>query len=1014
MAAGVVSEVIGQLGSILADELHRRAMIVIDADDDVRMLSSAFKAIEAVLKDAEQQQLTSEAVKVWIQNLKDVAYEMDDVLDEWNTAILLHEEEEGHGNEHSWLEMQLLRIFSCLFKVCPFFIPFSWNSFDEIGVRYDVGSKIKVLNQRLDVIDKEKNTYNFTTYNDCNNSAHRDLGVGRKLTSSVLYTEVKGREVEKAELVKMLVSDREDSESCGLQVISIVGMGGLGKTTLAKLVYREVRMKGNHFDKCIWVCVTDTFDEVRVAKSILGALWDSRVDVEGDFADVLEKIHNCVRKLKLFLVLDDAWEQDVSRWEELMGVLRFAKAGSRILVTTRKETVANTLGCTRSQMIRLLPLSQDACWLVFSGHAFLGWDSKEIELVKDIGEKIVRQKCNGLPLAAKVLGAALRSVTSRRQWEGVLNSPVWELKISREVDLFAPLWLSYHELPPQLKQCLSYCAIFPKDFIVEKDKLIRLWMAQGYLGAPSSKEGDLELVGEIYFENLARRSFFQEIETNDSLLGSGVTCKMHDLVHDFAQFISSNECYSMEADVLEQHNMEFLRGKVRHLGVALPRREFPTSFNDWKSLRSLLFLGYLQYPDPVVSRLPDLLDQSKCLRSLDVSNCDLDELHPGICELMHLRMLDVSSNRSLRRLPEGICNLHNLQTLALNYCHNLMALPNRMEKLVKLRHLLNLNAPAAIPKEIGRFHGLRTLLELNLDSSSTTDSASLSDLQNLNLLQGHLKINRLGLSLDHVSEAKQAELEKKKGLTVLSLHFSWDKDNHPEWRTTGDEKLVEALKLPECVQHLTIVRYHGTKLSPSWLLSLIHLRKFTLKFCFNCEQLPPLGRLPSLEQLELGSLDVEKVGREFLGFPEDDNVSSSSSVAFPRLTRLRFFNMQYWTEWDGWELDIQIMPCLHTLEVGRCYSLKKLPDQLLQKTTLEELKINWCYYPLSEIYQSGHPHSSSAHKGEEWERVAHIPKLTIDKFTRYNDGTSGVDGQDEWEDELEELLKPEDAGYDSY
>ncbi|CAI0396235.1 unnamed protein product [Linum tenue] len=962
MAAGVVSEVIGQLGSILADELHRRAMIVIDADDDVRMLSSTFKAIEAVLKDAEQQQLTSEAVKVWIQNLKDVAYEMDDVLDEWNTAILLQEEEEGHGNRPNWIEMQLLRIFSCLFKVCPFFTPFSWNSFDEIGVRYDIGSRIKVLNQRLDVIDKEKNTYNFTTYNDCNNNAHRDLGVGRKLTSSVLYTEVKGREVEEAELVKMLVSDSEDSESCGLQVISIVGMGGLGKTTLAKLVYREVRMKGNHFDKCIWVCVTDTFDEVRVAKSILGALWDSRVDVEGDFADVLEKIHNCVtvRKLKLFLVLDDAWEQDVS-----------------------------------------------------SGHAFLGWDSKEIELVKDIGEKIVRQKCNGLPLAAKVLGAALRSVTSRRQWEGVLNSRVWELKISKEVDLFAPLWLSYHELPPQLKQCLSYCAIFPKDFIVEKDKLIRLWMAQGYLGAPSSKEGDLELVGEIYFDNLARRSFFQEIETNDSLLGSGVTCKMHDLVHDFAQFISSNECYSMEADVLEQHNMEFLRGKVRHLGVVLPRREFPTSFNDWKSVRSLLFLGYLQYPDPVVSRLPDLLDQSKCLRSLDVSNCDLDELHPGICELMHLRMLDVSSNRSLRRLPEGICNLHNLQTLALNYCHNLMALPNRMEKLVKLRHLLNLNVPAAIPKEIGRLHGLRTLLELNLESSSTTDLASLSDLQNLNLLQGHLKINGLGLSLDHVSEAKQAELEKKKDFTVLSLHFSWDEDNHPEWRTIEDEKLVEVLKPPECVQHLTIVRYNGTKLSPGWLLSLIHLRKFTLKFCFNCEQLPPLGRLPSLEELELGSLDVEKVGREFLGFPEDDNVSSSS-VAFPRLTRLRFFNMKYWTEWDGWELDVQIMPCLHTLEVGRCYSLKKLPDQLLQKTTLEELKINWCYYPLSEIYQSGYPHSSSAHKGEEWERVAHIPKLTIDKFTRYNDGTSAVDGPDEWEDELEELLKPEDADYESY
>nr|GLL30058.1 putative disease resistance protein RGA3 [Ipomoea trifida] len=201
-----------------------------------------------------------------------------------------------------------------------------------------------------------------------------------------------------------------------------------------------------------------------------------------------------------------------SAWEPLKNSLKDGLPGSRILVTSRNERVARMMG---------------------SVIAFSGRRKEDCEELKDIGQKIA-QRCKGLPLAARVMGSLLRLKDTKKDWQNVLDSNIWELE-EVVTDLFPHLYLSYNDLTPKMKQCFSYCAVFPKDYEIKVDMLIRIWMAQDYV--------TMELEGRELFGGLAMRSFFQNLEKDDMDSNIIISCKMHDIVHDFAQFLTRNECY---------------------------------------------------------------------------------------------------------------------------------------------------------------------------------------------------------------------------------------------------------------------------------------------------------------------------------------------------------------------------------------------------------------------------------------------------------------------------------------
>jgi len=952
MADALVSVVMEQLSLMFAQEVQQEVRLVVGVKNEVRKLTSNFQAIQAVLTDAEERQLKDGSIKRWIDQLKSVSYDMDDVLDEWGTTIA---KSQMKVNKHprNTARKVCSMIFSCL-------------CFREVGLRRDIAHKIKELNERIDGIVIEKDRFHFKS---------SEVGIKQlehqKTTSVIDATEIKGRKKDKDRVMNMLLS--ESSQGPALRTISLVGMGGIGKTTLAQIVYND-RVVDSYFEKRIWVCVSDPFDEIRIAKAILEGLMGSAQNLN-ELQNLVQHVQQSIRGKKFLLVLDDVWNEDSSKWEQLKNSLKCGcLPGSRILVTTRKRKVANCMGSSSADILELGILSTDECWSLFSQFAYFEKNSRERENLEDIGREIAA-KCKGLPLAAKSLGSLLRFKRSRAEWQSVLNNNIWEIK-EAESNLLAPLWLSYNDLPSEVRRCFSYCAVFPKDFRLQRDTLIKLWMAQGFLQETHNEE--VEVTGGECFEALAARSFFQDFEKDEGD-GSIYACKMHDMLHDFAQNLTKNECFSVDIDGPAESKIDSFSRDARHFMVVFRNYDtdpLPATIHNFKKLRSLIVDG--RRPSLMNAALPKLIANLSCLRTLKLSGCGIEEVPSNIGKLIHLRHVDLSRNE-IRELPEEMCELYKMLTLDVSSCHKLERLPDNIGRLVKLRHLSIRYWGSSWFVKMRGVEGLSSLRELNEFHVSGSDKESnIGDLRNLNHLQGSLTIRWLG-DVKDPNEAKKAELKSKKHLTGLDLGF----DSRTDRRIIRDDEVLEALELPPNLESLEISYYQG--IIPVFPSCINKLRVVVLWQWGKIENLPPLGKLPSLEKLTIDGMEcVGRVGREFLGLKVGIGEMTSSSntiIAFPKLKSLSFYGMRKWEEWEGGEggrrrrgnedktnifISI-IMPSLRSLRITYCPKLKALPDYVLQSTTLEQLTITDSPI-LRAQFKAG---------GKGWPNASHTPNITI-------------------------------------
>ncbi|XP_024039266.1 disease resistance protein RGA2-like [Citrus clementina] len=943
MVDAIVSSLLGQLSSVAADEVKQQVRLVTGVRQEVTKLTSNLRAIRAVLEDAEKRQMQRDnAVTFWLDQLKDASYDMEDVLEEWTTARLKLQIE-GVDDDNA------LALAPHKKKVRSFFCAVSnwFGSFKQLSLRHDIAVKIREINGKLDGVASQKDTFKFVE--NVSNNVKKPERV--RTTSLIDEGEVCGRVDEKNELLNKLCESSEQQQ--GLHVISLVGLGGIGKTTLAQLAYTNDDVKRN-FEKVIWVCVSDTFEEIRVAKAIIEGLGMSASGLS-EFESLVKQIQEYITGKKFFLVLDDVWDVDYKKWDPFFSCLKNGHHESKILITTRDRSVALQLGSI--DIIPVKELAEEECWSLLERLAFFRRSVDDHEKLEPIGRKIAH-KCKGLPLAAKVIGNLLRSKITVKEWQRILDSEMWKVQEIGQ-DLLAPLLLSYNDLPSNsmVKRCFSYCAVFPKDYEMDKEELIDLWMAQGYLNAEEDEE--MEMIGEECFNILAARSFFQEFEKNDD--DDDIrSCKMHDIVHDFAQFVSRKECLWVEMYDNKESVIKSSGVKVRHLGLNFQRgASFPTSFFEFDRLRSLLIYDR-SYSNQVLN------SKLACLRTLVIRQSfqyfypiSLDsnairEIPENVGKLIHLKYLNLSK-LAIEILPETLCELYNLQKLDIRECRYLRELPAGIGKLKNMRSLLNDKTYSLkyMPIGISRLTSLRTLEKFvvggGVDGGST---CRLESLKNLQLLR-ECRVERLS-NVSHVDEAERLQLYNKKNLLRLRLWFGGVVDGEGEEgrrkNIEKDKQLLEALRPPLNLEELGIVSYQGN-IFPKWLTLLTNLRNLFLSSCVNCEHLPPLGKLP-LEKLKLWKLkSVKRVGNEFLGIEEnseDDPSSSSSSssvIAFPKLKSLEIWDMEELEEWNyriTRKENISIMPRLSFLKVVFCNKLKALPDYLLQTTALQELRIFSC------------------------------------------------------------------------
>ncbi|XP_021758139.1 putative disease resistance RPP13-like protein 1 [Chenopodium quinoa] len=398
------------------------------------------RLIEAVLSDAEQQQLHSNAVKVWLQDLQDLAFDLEDVLDEFVTEARIHELGNDALQEHD-------SRFGCspFCKVqVPSFLASSSKASKLKSANYS--DTIEQISSRLQDILTQSGSLGLSPQTQSREEQRGQISTDS--TSLVREPQVYGRGDEKDEIIRRLLEDDPCWEN--YVVVPVVGKGGIGKTTLAQCVYNDEQVK-NHFNFKAWVCVSDVFDVKQITTTII----NSDSSTTHNFIDLNEahvKLKNLLADKRFLIVLDDVWSDEYDPWDKLQIPFQTAAKGSRVLVTTRLERVAKNMlkRPTQSPIIYLKGLSDDDCWLLFQQHALV--DDNLIEM-RDEVVKLFK----GLPLAAKALGGLLRK-EDKSKWSKILQSNVW----SEESGVLPSLRLSYHHLPQHLKRILLIARYFLK------------------------------------------------------------------------------------------------------------------------------------------------------------------------------------------------------------------------------------------------------------------------------------------------------------------------------------------------------------------------------------------------------------------------------------------------------------------------------------------------------------------------------------------------------------------------
>ena len=625
------------------------------------------------------------------------------------------------------------------------------------------------------------------------------------------------RAKEKKEIVDALLGQ---GDNVGLTVLPVVGMGGMGKTTLAQLVYHDSAIQ-KHFQVQIWVCVSENFDVDSLFETIVKEAEENGCQMTG--GSTMEKFKSAVSGKKYLLVLDDVWNREANKWDKLRSYLHHGAPGSSVLTTTRDGNIARFMGTIEAHKIK--HLEQSYIEKIIKKEAFSVQAQKHDDPLNNmVGD--VAKRCSGSPLAATALGSVLRTKNTVQEWEAVLNRSTI---CDDENGILPVLKLSYNCLPPHMRQCFAFCAMFPKDHKFDVEMLIRLWMANSFI--PEQKRVCPEDIGKQIFNELAQRSFFQEVQQDKFY--RQITCKIHDLMHDVAQDSMGKECAAIDTKLSQSEDFPY---SARHLFLSVDIEEnvLNASIEKGSSAIQTLICDRSEIAD--VQKLSKYLRPVRALKTRQGPFLKPKYLH-------HLRYLDLSRS-DIVALPEDITILYHLQTLNLSYCESLEQLPKAMKYMTALRHLYTHGCPklTSMPPNLGHLTSLQTLTCFVLGTGS--GCSNMEALKNLDL-GGQLELRKLENATG--ADAKAAKLWDKKRLEELTLR--WSDDNEKE----AHKEVLEGLRPHDGLKALRMYCCSSSGI-PTWMLELQGMVELELEDCQNLEKLPALWQLPSLQFLHLSNL----------------------------------------------------------------------------------------------------------------------------------------------------------------
>ncbi|XP_031259356.1 putative disease resistance protein RGA3 [Pistacia vera] len=748
----IATEVLKKIGSLVG----RQVSSLWNLESDLESLAGTLSTIQAVLLDAEKKQAHDHQLRDWLGKLKDVLLDAEDVLEEF--------EFQAPGREVVRQKRSTSR------KVRQFF-----SSSNPVVLRSQIIHKIKQIRERLDRIAGDRR--NFTLIESTPVEVSYVIPKERETNSFLGASCVIGRENDKEKIISFLMQQTDNNVS----VIPIVGIGGLGKTTLTKMVYNDKRVD-KFFPLKMWACVSDDFDVIRLMKEIIRSATDHAQDcgkLKGD--EIPKRLQEILTGKNFMLVLDDVWNEKPMKWLELKDLLMNGVSGSKIIVSTRSKRVAEIMNTIPSHFLQ--GFSSEESLSLFKKYAFKDGEGKDFPRLIKFGKDIVA-KCKGVPLAVD------------RDNEDIL--PV--------------LKLSYDHLPSPLKRCFTYLCLFSKDYNYKNDYVAQYWMALGLLKTSYETE-ELEDVASQYIKDLWSRGFLEDFWDRNFCW----QFRVHDLALSMTKVDNSRSVRSVILPTAKKY------GDAPILGSFISE-----DISKFKYLRLLFLYGIF------FEELPNSIGTLRHLRYLDLAhNSSLKKISESICELQKLQMLRLRSCYQLKKLPNNIRKiislryleittqeevlpeneigcLGSLQYLYLYHCYNLVSLCEGMQGLKSLRalHLENTSV-SSLPNTIKYLTKLEMLVisfsrKLNLKMELQAEDLDL-----------RLSLKKfIVYGLDSLVDLPQLLFQASAGtLKYIEIGTCKNLEALPEWfeNLTSLEKLQikdcpRLSSLPEGIKRLTSLK----------------------------------------------------------------------------------------------------------------------------------------------------------------------------------------------------------------
>ncbi|KAF8389434.1 hypothetical protein HHK36_026129 [Tetracentron sinense] len=915
MAESVVSFVVERFADLLIQE----ADILYGATLQVQKLQIEMKHIQRFLKDADAKEIRDERVRNLVAEIRDASYDAEDVIDTFILEVATRRRRGGLRRINEWMAL------------------------------HKVGTKMEAIQARIHHLTKVIQTFGIRNIGEGEGTSSTNESRQELIRRSHphIVDDVIGLKSDSKALVEMLIK-----EDIRYRVVSIVGMGGLGKTTLAKEVYNHGVIR-HHFDFIAWGLISQQSRMRDVIQGILKML-DKSINEEMEIIteeELVEKLYKFLEKRRYLVVLDDIWSTDA--WDRLKHAFPNGKAGSKVLLTTRNREVA-AYADPLSVPYELRYLNEDESWELLCNKAFPEKLGKGCPPGFEKFRREIGQICGGLPLAVVVVGGLLATKKDIFEWERVLSNISLHLNKGKLHQVLGILALSYNDLPYHLKLCFLYLGMFPDDFAIPVGRLIRLWIAEGFIPQPQLGE-TMEEVAEQYLVELIDRCMVQAGERSSTR--SFKTCRVQDLMRDLCLSKATEENF---LGIFNQGNMmvdtsssvvvvpSLATAKARRYAIHFAEQRYDNTClfeRGASNVRSLLLFvpGFsIQLKE---KQLKKMFKDFKLLRVLELEKVEVEGGIPTQIEhLFHLRYLRLED--MCIDLPRSIGNLRNLQTLDLRLFRTRrvritdtkrIRIPDVIWKMEQLRHLYLPITSNTAHLRIDTLRNLQTLK--HAQAGSWIEKGHLAKLSNIR----NLRIKDISSTEQVKAVLESPVVGPDCRLYSLNLELK-DEMTFPSLTPlSGCPRLSKLSLYGRIGNHEP---HHCDFLPPI-------LSKLTLT-CSELEQDPMamLEKMPNLRILYMGT-------NSYIG-----KVMICSAQGFPKL---EFLQLEDFYGLEEWRVDGGAMPRLRHLGINGCRNLRMVPEGLRFINTLRELDIRQMPAAFEDRLREG---------GADYYKVQYIPSIT--------------------------------------